>query len=165
MIIEKEITQVTRRNIYDSIIESKIYMYGRLDEPNFLGRLFDLANLPSTDPIYDNAYRDIVQHRVLNPQDWDDSWILSDPRINFLHCDDAIFLQFLCDTIHPIVRNDSTEINKLLQIYNTNLQEDGYKIVEKTKVSGKPVFAAIKLSCKVFILLYSLSNAFMASIY
>lgn len=136
-----EITQITRRNIYDAVIISEIDLYGRLEEPDFLGRIFDLTNLPSTDHRFMNAYRDIVQHRVLNPDDWDDSWILSDPRINLLHCDDAIYLQFLCETIHPIVRNDSTEVNKLLQLYNESLAADGYKIIEKTKISGKPVLS------------------------
>jgi hypothetical protein len=42
--------------------------------------------------------------------------------------------------IHPIVRLDSSEINRLSQIFNENLKEDNYEIIEKTKISGKPIF-------------------------
>jgi hypothetical protein len=42
--------------------------------------------------------------------------------------------------IHPIVRIDQSEVNRLLQIFNENLKEDNYEIVEKTKISGRPIF-------------------------
>jgi len=137
-----KITSITRRNIWDGIQISEINPYGRLEEPDFLGRIWDLSNLPSTDRRYRDAYRDIWQHRI-NNHDWDESWLLSDHRINLLHCDDSIFLQFLCETIHPVVRNDSTEITKLLQLYNENLSPDGYKIIEKARISDKPIFAGV----------------------
>jgi hypothetical protein len=53
-------------------------------------------------------------------------------------------LNFLCQTIHPSIRNDSSEISSLLNIYNGNLSQDGYKIIEKAKISGQPVFAGVK---------------------
>jgi len=139
-----EITQVTRRNIWDAIQTIGICFHGRLEEPDFLGRLFDLTNLPSTDHRFTDASRDIYQHRVINPSDWDDSWVLFDPRINLLDCDDAVFLQFLCETIHPVVRNNSTEVAQLVQLYNEYLTADGYQIIEKTKISDRPVFAGVK---------------------
>lgn len=137
------ITQITRRNIWDGIQISEINPYGRLEEPDFLGRIWDLSNLPSTDGRYRDAYRDIWQHRV-NNSDWDESWVISDYRINLLHCDDSIFLQFLCETVHPVIRNDSTEINKLVQLYNDNLAADGFKVIEKARISDKPIFAGVK---------------------
>jgi len=54
----------------------------------------------------------------VNNFDWDDSWIVSDQRFNLLHCDDMIFLQFLCEMLHPIVRPEMPEVNKLLQLFN-----------------------------------------------
>ena len=138
-----KITSITRRNIWDQIQISDIYPYGRIGEPDLLGRIWNLSKLPSTDHRYENAYGDIFQHRV-NNYDWDSSWLLSDSRINLLHCDDSLFLQFLCETIHPLTRNDLVEIDALLKIYNENLKNDGYKLIEKTRVSGKPIYAGVK---------------------
>ena len=141
--MNNKITSITRRNIWDGILITGIDPYGRLEEPDFLGRIWDLSSLPSTDNRFRDAYRDIWQHRI-NNYDWDESWLLSDSRINLLNCDDSIFLQFLCETIHPVIRNDSTEINKLIQLYNDNLFPDGFKIIEKTRISDKPIFAGVK---------------------
>lgn len=135
-----KITIVTRRNIFDFIQVEGFWWSGRLEETDFLSRMFDLERMPSSDSRYSNAIGDIWQHRVNNPNDWDDNWIYNDTRFNLLNCDDSIFLNFLCEMIHPIVRLDSLEINRLLQIFNENLKEDNYEIVEKTKISGKPIF-------------------------
>ena len=141
--MSNKITSITRRNIWDGILITGIDPFGRLEEPDFLGRIWDLSSLPSTDNRFRDAYRDIWQHRI-NNYDWDESWLLSDSRINLLNCDDSIFLQFLCETIHPVIRNDSTEISKLIQLYNNNLFADGFKIIEKTRISDKPIFAGVK---------------------
>ena len=42
--------------------------------------------------------------------------------------------------IHPIVRVETSHVNKLLQIFNDNLKEDNFEIIEKTRISGKPIF-------------------------
>lgn len=139
-----EITSVTRRNIYDEIILSRIWPFGRFEEHDFLDRIFVLHDLPSNDHRFNNAYDDIRQHRVINCNDWDDHWILSDSRINLLYCEDSTFLQFLCETIHPMVRNDESEVQRLLQLCNDHLKADGYQISEKSKISGKPVFGGTK---------------------
>jgi hypothetical protein len=135
-----KITIITRRNIFDFIQVESFWWSGRLEETDFLSRIFDLERMPSSDSRYSNAIGDIWQHRVNNPNDWDDNWIYNDPRFNLLNCDDSIFLNFLCEMIHPIVRLDSSEINRLSQIFNENLKEDNYEIIEKTKISGKPIF-------------------------
>jgi hypothetical protein len=57
-----------------------------------------------------------------------------------LNTDDEVFLRFLCETIHPVVRPDPTEAEKLCQQYNQHLRNDGFELVEKTQLSGKPVF-------------------------
>lgn len=112
---------------------------GRLSETDFLSRIFDLDQLESFDGRFSNASGDIWQHRV-NNNDWEDNWVFSDTRFNLLKCDDSIFLNFICEMIHPLVRIDSSDVSRLLQIFNENLKEDNYEIVEKTKISGKPIF-------------------------
>jgi len=136
-----KISELTRRNIFDYIQAENINWCGRLDEIDFLSRIFDLDSLPSTDGRFNSASGDIWQHRINNPQDWQDNWVFTDKRFNLLKCDDSILLRFLCEMIHPIVRLDSSEVTRLIQIFNENLKEDDYEIVEKTKISGKPVFA------------------------
>jgi len=50
-----KISEVTRRNIFDFVLLEKTAWSGRLDEPAFLSRIFDLSKLPSTDSRFDNA--------------------------------------------------------------------------------------------------------------
>ena len=133
------ITQVTRRDIADAIMVEQVNWSGRLEESEFLARIFDIDSLPSTDGRFSNASGDIWQHRI-NNLDWEDNWIFSDRRFNLIGCDDEIFLRFLCETIHPVVRPDVTEAERLLQLYNSFLKRDGFQIVEKIRISGKPVY-------------------------
>ena len=42
--------------------------------------------------------------------------------------------------IHPLVRVDPSHVTRLLQIFNDNLKEDNYELIEKTRISGKPIF-------------------------
>jgi hypothetical protein len=64
-----KISQLTRRDIIDAIVVEEINVYGRLKETEFLSRVFDLQQLPSTDPRFKDAAGDIWQHRV-NNEDW-----------------------------------------------------------------------------------------------
>jgi hypothetical protein len=134
-----KISQITRRDIIDSMVAEKISWCGRLEEPEFLARLFELQNLPSTDHRFDDAAGDIWQHRV-NNFDWDDDWVFYDRRFNLLGSDDEVFLRFLCETIHPVVRPDVTEAERYCQLYNQFLRQDGFQLVERTRLSGKPVY-------------------------
>jgi hypothetical protein len=135
----KKISQITRRDIFDTLTVENINWSGRLNEPDFLSRLFDLSKLPSTDGRFKDAYGDIWQHRI-NNFDWENDWIYTDTRFNLSNYDDASFLQFLCEMLHPIVRGDTTEVARLLQMFNDNLSNDNFEIVEKTKISNRPVY-------------------------
>jgi hypothetical protein len=147
-----KISIVTRRTIFDFIQAEGIWWSGRLTEIDFLSRIFDLDSLQSYDERFSNAAGDIWQHRVNNPNDWDDNWIYGDKRFNLLGCDDSIFLTFLCEMLHPLVRTDSAEVTRLLQLCNEILKEDKYEIIEKTKIGGKPVFVGrLKITGHEFI--------------
>ena len=110
-----------------------------MEESEFLSRLFNLSTLPSTDNRFKDAALDIWQHRI-NNFDWDDDWVFYDGRFNLMNGDDETFLAFLCETIHPVVRPDPSEAERLCELYNQYLGNDGFQIVEKTRLSGKPVF-------------------------
>jgi hypothetical protein len=134
-----KISQITRRDIIDAVTVEKINWSGRMEETEFLSRLFNLGSLPSTDGRFKDAAGDIWQHRV-NNYDWDENWVFYDPRFGLMNGDDDNFLTFLCETIHPVVRPDPTEAERICQLYNEYLRRDGFQLTEKTRLSGKPVF-------------------------
>lgn len=134
------ITEVTRRAIIDYLSVGRQWS-GSLNEDEFLGRIYDLKRMPSTDyrHEYDNAAKDIHKHRVMN-SDWSDDWVFADGRFDLLHGPDEPFLKFLAETVHPIVRPDATESEKMVADYNALLAVDGWEIHPVKEISGKPVF-------------------------
>lgn len=134
-----KISVVTRRDIANALAVERIYYYGRLPELDFLSRLYNLNELPSFDRRYKNAFADIHQHRI-NNNDWDDNWIFTDERINLYQCDDKDFLKFICEMIHPIVRNNQDEVVKLLQLFNSYLENDNFELIEEKRISNRPVY-------------------------
>jgi len=136
-----KIPEAARRDIFDAIEIAGISWCGRLAEVDFLGRIFDLGKLPSTDGRFRDAYGDIQQHRV-NNYDWDDDWVFYDGRFNLLKGDDELFLKFLCEMVHPVVRADPEEADTLVAVINEALRKEGYELIERTRIAGRPVFAA-----------------------
>ena len=126
---QNKITTITRKNISDELKINNLSYNGRLEEPDFLNRLYNLQQLPSRDYRYTNAYDDIYQHMVMN-NDWEDSWVFTDTRFNLMHTDDEKYLRFLAETLHPAVRADEKEI----------LKNDGYEIIQVGELSCKPLF-------------------------
>ena len=134
------ISELTRRDIFDAIQSERYNWCGRLEEVEFLRRIYDLESMPSCDSRFHDAAGDIWQHRV-NNYDWDDDWVFSDDRFELAHGDDEILLRFLCESLHPVVRSDATEVERFSQLFNQFLINDGYQLVVKTRLSGKPVFS------------------------
>ncbi|ASJ97649.1 abortive infection family protein [Shewanella marisflavi] len=134
-----KITQITRRDLFDAIIVEKIDWAGSLEEPEFLARIYNLQEISSTDQRFPDAAGDIWQHRV-NNYDWEDHWIFHDSRFQLMNGDDEILLRFLAETVHPIVWSDATESQRLVQLYNEFLRNDGFELAEKTRISGKPIY-------------------------
>jgi hypothetical protein len=64
--MSKQISEVTRRAIIDLFGASGINWAGRLEDDDFLARLYDLTALPSRDFRYSNAAGDIHQHCARN---------------------------------------------------------------------------------------------------
>jgi hypothetical protein len=124
------ITQVTRRKIFDTIALSKVYWPGRLEEPDFLARIYDLDAMASTDSRYRSAAGDIRQHRVNNPEDWPDDWIFTDSRFGLQHGDDKLVLQFIAEMLHPVVRPDEEQVAALLRSFNEVLARDGTSYIQ-----------------------------------
>jgi len=139
--VDCRISEVTRRAIFDRIALEQLPWWGRLSDSAFLSRLYNLEQIRSTDHRYQNAEGDIRQHRDWN-LDWELDWVFGDSRFDLLHCPDEQLLRFLCETIHPVVQPDAKNVAKFLDIFNSELARDGFGIMETTRISGRPVFAA-----------------------
>lgn len=138
------ISKVTRRNITDALRINNISWSGRLEETEFLSRIYDLSKLPSYDGRFRDAAGDIWQHRI-NNYDWDDDWVFSDGRFQLADGPDDVFLRFCCEMIHPLVRPDQEEVQTILSLLNEHLRGDGWEIAKVTEISGLPVFSARQL--------------------
>lgn len=143
-----QITEVTRGRLIQGLAEMGIPWSGVLDDVEFLGRLYDLDSLPSTDRRYDTAGGDIFMHRVVNPMDWDEDWIFHDSRFGLADGDDAL-VRFLAEMLHPVVRTDLAEVEELRAFLNSVLAHDGYEVVQTGAISGAPVFTGRRIGSGV----------------
>jgi hypothetical protein len=135
----RRITAVTRQAIADLVtLERDYFWLGKLDEVAFLGTLYDLKALPSTDSRFKNAASDIWQHCV-NNNDWDDSWVFSDPRFDLLNGSDEEFLRFVVRTVHPLVRRDDVA-ERMVADLNTALAPDKYELYPEGDISGRKIY-------------------------
>jgi hypothetical protein len=129
--LKNTISEVTRRNIFDTLRVEHTNWSGRLSEVDFLSRLFDLDDVIAGD---------IARHRD-HFNDWEDDWIFEDRRFGLIDATDENFLNFLCEMVHPVVRPDTGKAMDLVRLCNSFLAADGWEIVAKTYISNKPVFA------------------------
>lgn len=120
----------------------RIPVYGRLSEIDFLNRIYDLEHMPSTDSRFTNAKQDIYKHTILN-DDWEPYWYLSDERFCLSNGnDDEYLLRFICEMLHPAVRDEKTGWKEYLKAFNNLLGPDGYVLTAVKKISGRDVFEA-----------------------
>ena len=134
-----QITELTRRTIFDALRVGKYFWAGKLDEVEFLARVFDLTSLPSRDSRHSDMEGDIIRHRLWNPEDWPDDWVFGDGRLDLLHAPDDLFLKFLCEMVHPVVRDDA-EADEMVTMFNRYLAPDGYRLAVVDTISGHRVF-------------------------
>lgn len=135
--MDREITQTIRREIVDALTLENVNFSGIKDDVEFLGRLYDLSSMPSHDYRFSDAARDIWQHTV-NNNDWDRDWVFGDSRFGMMGCEDASFLAFLAETVHPVVRPDRAEAARIVGLYNEQLRSVGWELVEVEGIAGRP---------------------------
>jgi len=141
--VNNSITRETRRNIFDGIDLEGISYSGRLSDTEFLGRLYNLSKLPTTDTRFSDAAGDIRQH-CENNFDWEGNWVFTDSRFKLYTCADEDFLRFLCEMLHPLVREDTEISVKLSDHFNDQLQNCGWKLVEIDRIAGRSRYGAQK---------------------
>lgn len=129
-----------RQNIADGLRLENVKWHGELNDVEFLSRLYELENLPSTDSRYKDAAGDIWQH-CYNNDDWEDDWIFSDSRFNLFDGSAESFLRFLCETVHPVVRPQREEAIRLVEHFNDQLHDAGWELYQEQQIAGRPRFS------------------------
>lgn len=144
MPVGQEITELTRRNIFDEITLDDADWSGVFSDADFLARLYDLEQIESTDQRFPNALGDIEMH-TSQFHDWEREWIFSDERFMLLRCPDLQLLDFLCETLHPMVRRGDNEAPRLAAMFNGHLLRDGWHLVPSGEISGCPIYAGARV--------------------
>lgn len=114
------------------------------DVLGFLGKIWDLKDMPSTDERFKTAYEDIQQHVIRN-NDWDYNYLLRD-RLNLLGGNEDKFIQFLEAVVHPTVRRDADDIQTFVTRINNLLQTSGQRLVITDYFEELPVYRYRPLS-------------------
>lgn len=153
----RKISDITRREIlelfqhgfdvdclFDMSHETYPY-YGRLNEIDFLKRLYPLDAMKSLDSRYPNAEQDIYQHTV-NNDDYESCWVFTDERFPLANGTDKEYLTFLCEVFHPIVRIKGDISNTLFSKIQELIRLDGYELYVSDEISGQPIYSYRELS-------------------
>jgi len=145
------ISEITKRDILDlfkngidipDLWETQRVTYnytGRMEEIEFLGRLYDLKSMPSLDLRFPDAQSDILQHTV-NNDDYPFCWVFEDERFQLKNGSDETYLKFICEIFHPTVRFEKGYWNKFLVEVNKLLQNDGYELYPSEKISNRDIY-------------------------
>ena len=153
----RKISDITRREIlelfqygfdvdclFDISHETYPY-YGRLNEIEFLKRLYPLDAMKSLDSRYPNAEQDIYQHTV-NNDDYESCWVFTDERFPLANGTDKEYLTFLCEVFHPIVRIKGDISNTLFSKIQELIRHDGYELYVSDEISGQSIYSYRELS-------------------
>jgi len=142
---KNRITDITRAYIKDELLMmSDPPFYGNLKLTDFLKRIWNLSQMPSTDSRFDDAEGDIWQH-MINNEDWTFDYLLDD-YLKLMTAEDELFLKFLGACVHPILRTDTRERQRRLDRFNELLKPDGFELVAITEISGQPVYEAKRIA-------------------
>lgn len=145
------LSEITKRDIYELfrdgyIVEDLFWTenveypyYGRLNEVEFLERLYDLENMESNDPRQENAKGDIIRHTIAN-DDYPYCWVFQDERFGLKSGTDDTFLKFICEIFHPLVRDEKKQWETFFKRVNELIKEDGYELYVKEYISGREVY-------------------------
>ena len=66
--------------------------------------------------------------------------MFEDKRFCLQNGNDEMYLKFLCEIFHPTVRNEKGYWKDFLNEINKLLQNDGYELYPKEKISNRDVY-------------------------
>lgn len=136
------ISDVTRRNIIDALLLRDDNFHGRMDEVTFLGRVWDLTSMSSTDRREPNLEADLRRHIAWG--DYDNSDVLYE-KLAIGRCPDEQFGRFLAECLHPLVRSDQQQVAQLMTLFNKHLANDGFVLVKTEHVSNRPIYGMVEI--------------------
>ena len=136
-----KITDITRQALIDRISLITNQPPWGDDLIGFLRRIFPLSQMPSTDGRFKDAEGDIWQHMV-NNEDWDESYLLWQ-RLKLGEIPDEQFCLFLETRVHP--RVCQTKAADLVDGFNDELKNDGFKMIQVSEISGRPIYKVVPL--------------------
>ncbi|MFF8731727.1 abortive infection family protein [Streptomyces sp. NPDC015171] len=136
----QQLTVVTRQRLLDLLVVEKVWWWGALDEVRFLERLYDLNALEGDGFRRLTAREDIIQHCLSN-DDWPPEWVFTDDRFGLNGDSPQPLLRFLAEMLHPVVRRDPAEVQRLAGKLNELLAVDGFELYPAEYISGLPVYA------------------------
>jgi len=136
-------SDTVRSDILDYLITQEEDFYGKLGLLEFLGRIWDLGAMPSTDYRFNNAYQDIHQHCVFN-DDWDKHYLFY-TYLELTKCDDTIFFKFLETCLHPLVLPNGQKQKEKANAFNDILKRDNFVLQTIAQIAGKPIYKVTSL--------------------
>lgn len=147
---EFQITPETRRKLIDELLlmneAPEKSISGKLDLVEYLKRIWPLDSMPSTDSRFKTASGDVWQHMV-NNDDWSYHHLFDD-YLGLLNEPDELFLRFLEQLVHPVVR-EQADLEQYLSVINHHLTKDGLKLDVYEQLSGYPVYKAVRTNLGV----------------
>lgn len=143
-ITKRDILELFRKGInIDEVFETKTVIYpyfGRLEELEFLTRLYDLKAMRSLDNRFKDAEGEIWHHTV-NNDDYPNDWVFMDERFQLVGGNDEIYLKFICEIFHPEVRIEKGFWEYFLFEINQLLKNDGYELYPAEKKSNRDIYS------------------------
>lgn len=114
--------------------------FGRLEEIEFLKRLYDLKSMPSSDSRFSDAESDVWQHTI-NNDDYPFCWVFEDERFQLKNGSDEMYLKFICEIFNPSTRSEKGYWKEFLAEINRLLQDDRYELYPSKKISSRDVYS------------------------
>lgn len=137
-----ELTEKQRLKIIKFIVTQPSFLGNLAKEEGgiveFLGMLWELRAMPSTDSRCSNAYDDAWQHLVRN-DDWTFEQVFLD-RFPATYKDVETFERFISICVHPSLFDDDEARSPLIEAINGELAKVGHKLVGSDYFEGRLVY-------------------------
>ncbi len=134
------ITEITRRDVAKCFGDD---LCGEQDVVALVGKLFPIETLGAEFFSGRSLAREIEQHMIRNPGDWDVAYLFE--QIGALTCSRDRFSRLLEAALHPLGRR-GPEQTTLVDTLNRVLRRDGYVLSRVSEESGYPIYQLQSLS-------------------
>lgn len=134
------ITEITRRDVAKCFGDN---LCGEQDLVALVGQLFPIQSVTAEFFSGRSLAREIEQHMVRNPGDWDVEYLFQ--LIGALTCSRDRFARLLEAALHPLGRR-GPEQTDLAEVLNRVLRRDGYTFKVEAEESGYPIYRLQPLS-------------------